>query len=59
MRVLALSWVGTRTSEYAATFAFFRDVLGLNVHSVETDSGCTSARPTGFVYELAEELSSR
>ena len=37
MKVLALAWVGTRTSEYAATVAFFRDVLGLGVHSTETD----------------------
>ncbi len=32
MRVLSLAWVGTRTTEYAATLAFFRDVLGLGVH---------------------------
>ena len=37
MRVLSLAWVGTRTTEYAATVAFFRDVLGLGVHSSETD----------------------
>jgi catechol 2,3-dioxygenase-like lactoylglutathione lyase family enzyme len=37
MRVLALAWVGTRTTEYAATLAFFRDILGLGVHSTETD----------------------
>ena len=27
MRVLSLVWVGTRTTEYAGTVAFFRDVL--------------------------------
>jgi catechol 2,3-dioxygenase-like lactoylglutathione lyase family enzyme len=37
MRVLALAWVGTRTAEYAATVSFFADVLGLRVHSAETD----------------------
>lgn len=37
MRVLSLVWVGTRTTEYAATVAFFRDVLGLRVHSSEAD----------------------
>jgi catechol 2,3-dioxygenase-like lactoylglutathione lyase family enzyme len=37
MRVLSLMWVGTRTDEYAATLAFFRDVLGLGVHALETD----------------------
>jgi catechol 2,3-dioxygenase-like lactoylglutathione lyase family enzyme len=37
MRVLALAWLGTRTTEYTATFAFFRDVLGLKVHSSEAD----------------------
>jgi catechol 2,3-dioxygenase-like lactoylglutathione lyase family enzyme len=37
VRVLALTWVGTRTTEYAATVAFFTDVLGLSVHSSETD----------------------
>jgi len=29
MRVLGLVWVGTRTTQYAATVAFFKDVLGL------------------------------
>ena len=37
MRVLSLAWVGTRTTEYAATFAFFRDVLGLPVQLSEPD----------------------
>src|SRR3954463_16682787 len=37
MRVLSLAWVGTRTTGYAATVAFFRDVLGLGVHSSEAD----------------------
>jgi catechol 2,3-dioxygenase-like lactoylglutathione lyase family enzyme len=37
MRLLSLVWVGTRTPEYAATVAFFSDVLGLSVHSTEPD----------------------
>ena len=37
MRVLSLAWVGTRTTEYAATLAFFTDVLCLDVRSLETD----------------------
>jgi len=37
MRVLSLAWVGTRTTEYTATLAFFTDVLGLGVHSSEPD----------------------
>lgn len=37
MQVLSLVWVGTRTTEYTATVAFFRDVLGLGVSSSETD----------------------
>jgi catechol 2,3-dioxygenase-like lactoylglutathione lyase family enzyme len=37
MRVLALVWVGTRTAEFGATTAFFRDVLGLGVHSSAPD----------------------
>jgi catechol 2,3-dioxygenase-like lactoylglutathione lyase family enzyme len=37
MRVLSLVWVGTRTTEYTATVAFFRDVLGLPVGSSEAD----------------------
>jgi catechol 2,3-dioxygenase-like lactoylglutathione lyase family enzyme len=37
MRVLGLVWVGTRTSAFAETTAFFRDVLGLRVHSSEPD----------------------
>ena len=35
MRVLSLVWVGTRTTEYAATVAFFRDALGLAVRASE------------------------
>ena len=37
MRVLSLVWVGARTTEYAATIASFRDVLGLPAHSSEPD----------------------
>ena len=35
MRVLSLVWVGTRTTEYAATVAFFKDVLGLGEQASE------------------------
>ena len=37
MKVLGLVWVGTRTTAFAETTAFFRDVLGLGVHSSEPD----------------------
>ena len=37
MKVLGLVWVGTRTSAFGETTAFFRDVLGLGVHSSEPD----------------------
>jgi catechol 2,3-dioxygenase-like lactoylglutathione lyase family enzyme len=37
MRVLSLVWVGTRTTEYRATVAFFKDVLGLSVRASEPD----------------------
>jgi catechol 2,3-dioxygenase-like lactoylglutathione lyase family enzyme len=37
VRVLSLEWVGTRTTEHAATVSFFRDVLGLSVHTSEPD----------------------
>ena len=37
MRVLSLAWVGTRTTEYTATVAFFRDVIGLPVDASEPD----------------------
>ena len=37
MKVLGLVWVGTRTTAFAETTAFFRDVMGLAVHSTETD----------------------
>jgi catechol 2,3-dioxygenase-like lactoylglutathione lyase family enzyme len=37
MRVLSLVWVGTRTTEYPATVAFFKDVLGLPVRASEPD----------------------
>ena len=35
VRVLSLAWVGTRTTDYAATVALFRDVRGLSVQSSE------------------------
>jgi catechol 2,3-dioxygenase-like lactoylglutathione lyase family enzyme len=37
MKVLGLVWVGTRTTAFAETTAFFRDVMGLIVHSTEPD----------------------
>lgn len=37
MQVLSMNWVGTRTTEYEATVAFFTQTLGLRVHSSETD----------------------
>ena len=37
MKVLGLVWVGTRTTAFAETTAFFRDVMGLAVHSSEPD----------------------
>ena len=37
MNVTALTWVGTRTTEFAATAAFFEDVLGLGVQHSEPD----------------------
>lgn len=51
MRVLSLAWVGTRTTEYAATLAFFRDVLGLGVHSLETDFAVLEV-PDGATVEV-------
>ena len=51
MQVQALVWVGTRTNEYAATFAFFRDVLGLDVHTAETDFGVLEV-PGGATVEV-------
>jgi|tagenome__1003787_1003787.scaffolds.fasta_scaffold20872896_2 catechol 2,3-dioxygenase-like lactoylglutathione lyase family enzyme len=51
MRVLSLVWVGTRTSEYTATLAFFKDVLGLGVHSSETDFAVLKV-PDGSTVEI-------
>jgi catechol 2,3-dioxygenase-like lactoylglutathione lyase family enzyme len=51
MRVLSLAWVGTRTTEYAATVAFFRDVLGLGVHSSEMDFAVLEV-PDGATVEV-------
>jgi catechol 2,3-dioxygenase-like lactoylglutathione lyase family enzyme len=44
MRVLSLAWVGTRTADYPATVAFFKDVLGLGVHSLEADFAVLEVR---------------
>jgi catechol 2,3-dioxygenase-like lactoylglutathione lyase family enzyme len=51
MRVLSLAWVGTRTDEYAATLAFFTDVLGLGVQSLETDFAVLEV-PDGATVEV-------
>src|SRR3954454_11956577 len=51
MRVLSLVWVGTRTTEYTATVAFFTDVLGLRVHSSETDFAVLEV-PDGATVEV-------
>ena len=51
MRVLSLVWVGTRTTEYPATLAFFRDVLGLGVSSSETDFAVLDV-PDGATVEV-------
>jgi predicted enzyme related to lactoylglutathione lyase len=39
MRVLGVVWVGTRTTAFDETIAFFRDVLGLPVKEIEPDFG--------------------
>jgi catechol 2,3-dioxygenase-like lactoylglutathione lyase family enzyme len=51
MRVLSLAWVGTRTTQYPATLAFFRDVLGLGVHSSEPDFAVLEV-PDGSTVEV-------
>lgn len=51
MQVLALVWVGTRTAQYAATTAFFRDVIGLEVHSSEADFSVLNV-PDGATVEV-------
>ena len=51
MRVLSLVWVGTRTTEYAATVEFFKDVLGLGVHSSEPDFAVLEV-PDGSTVEV-------
>ena len=37
MNVIALIWVGTRTTDFAATAAFFENVMGLAVRNAEPD----------------------
>jgi catechol 2,3-dioxygenase-like lactoylglutathione lyase family enzyme len=51
MRVLSLAWVGTRTTEYTATLKFFKHVLGLGVHSSETDFAVLRV-PDGSTVEI-------
>jgi len=43
--------VGARTTDYAGTLSFLRDVLGLNVHSSETDVGVVDV-PGGATVEV-------
>jgi catechol 2,3-dioxygenase-like lactoylglutathione lyase family enzyme len=51
MQVLSLAWVGTRTTAYPATLAFFRDVLGLAVQASETDFAVLQV-PDGATVEV-------
>jgi catechol 2,3-dioxygenase-like lactoylglutathione lyase family enzyme len=51
VRVLSLAWIGTRTPDYPATLAFFRDVLGLTVHSSEPDFAVLEV-PDGATVEV-------
>jgi catechol 2,3-dioxygenase-like lactoylglutathione lyase family enzyme len=51
MQVLSLAWVGTRTTEYSATVAFFRDVLGLGEQMLETDFAVLDV-PGGATLEI-------
>ena len=51
MKVLGLVWVGTRTSSFGETTAFFREVLGLGVHSPEPDFEVLSV-PDGSTVEV-------
>ena len=51
MRVLSLVWVGTRTTEYPATVAFFTDVLGLGVSSSQIDFAVLDV-PDGATVEV-------
>ena len=51
MRVLSLVWVGTRTTEYVATVAFFKDVLGLAAESSEPDFAVLDV-PDGATVEV-------
>jgi catechol 2,3-dioxygenase-like lactoylglutathione lyase family enzyme len=51
MQVLSLVWVGTRTTEYAATVAFFTDVLGLGEDYSETDFSVLEV-PDGATVEV-------
>jgi predicted enzyme related to lactoylglutathione lyase len=39
MRVLGVVWAGTRTSAFAETVGFFRDVLGMPLEVLEPDLG--------------------
>lgn len=51
MKVLGMSWVGTRTDRHDATVGFFRDVLGLPVQHAERDF-TVLAVPDGSTVEV-------
>jgi len=51
MRVLSVVSVGTQTTEYTTTLAFFRDVLGLGVRSSEADFAVLDV-PDGATVEI-------
>jgi catechol 2,3-dioxygenase-like lactoylglutathione lyase family enzyme len=51
MQSIALSWVGTRTTAYSATVAFFRDGLGLRV-GVERPDFLRFDLPDGGAFEV-------
>ncbi len=51
MRVLGVVWVGTRTTAFDETFAFFRDVLGVPLTLLGEDFGW-SRLPDSSQFEL-------
>jgi predicted enzyme related to lactoylglutathione lyase len=51
MRVLGVVWVGTRTTAFDETVAFFRDVLGLPLEEPEPDFGW-SRMPDSSQFEV-------
>lgn len=51
MRVLGVVWVGTRTDDFEATLAFFRDVLGVPLTLLGPDFGW-SRMPDSSQFEI-------